>query len=144
MPVADRPQLVVMGASAGGLDAFTDIFRELPEDFPAAIAVVLHLAASAPSMLPHILDRAAAFPVEAVRDGVRIEPGRGYVCVPDRHMIVSDGHLRLEPTARVNGHRPAVDPLFCSAAEAYGSDVVGVILSGSRDDGTIGMARIHR
>ncbi len=134
--------MVVLGASAGGVDALSEVVRGFPADLPAAVLAVLHISASAPSLLAQILDRASALPAAPAQDGEVLEPGRIYVAQPDLHLTVADGHVRLTPDARVNGHRPAVDPLFSTAAEAHRDDVVGVILSGMRDDGTVGLARI--
>jgi two-component system chemotaxis response regulator CheB len=139
---SDRTSVVVLGASAGGVDALSEVVRGLPADLPAAVLAVLHVSASAPSLLAQILDRASALPAAAAQDGEALEPGRIYVAQPDLHLTVADGHVRLTADARVNGHRPAVDSLFSSAAEAHGDSVVGVILSGMRDDGTVGLARI--
>jgi two-component system chemotaxis response regulator CheB len=134
--------LVVLGASAGGVRALSDVVRALPADFPAAVLIVLHVAPSSASMLPQILDRASVLPVAAARDGEHIEAGHVYVAPPDLHLVVEDGSLRLNADARVNGHRPAIDPLFCSAAELHHEHVTGVVLSGTRDDGTVGLAQI--
>ncbi|MCW2991547.1 MAG: CheB methylesterase [Solirubrobacterales bacterium] len=136
------PSIVVMGASAGGVDALSDVVRGLPADFPAAVLVVLHISASSPSMLPQILDRASPLTAVAADDGAPLEAGCIYVARPDLHLKVEDGVARLTAEARVNGHRPAVDSLFCSAADARGPAVTGVVLSGMRDDGTVGLARI--
>ena len=134
--------LVVIGASAGGVDALTELVRTLPATLPAPVLIVLHLAASSPSLLPRILNRSTEMSVSAAEDGETLEPGCVYVAPPDRHLVVDGGMMRLRATATVNGHRPAVDPLFASAAAAYGANVVGVILSGNRDDGTAGLAEI--
>lgn len=133
-----------MGASAGGVDALSEVVRGLPADFPAAVLVVLHISASSPSMLPQILDRASPLPAVAADDGSRLDGGHIYVARPDLHLKLEDGVMRLSAEARINGHRPAVDSLFCSAADAHGSAVIGVVLSGMRDDGTVGLARIKQ
>src|SRR4051794_35695279 len=120
--MADEPNtgthspLVVIGASAGGVDALTALVRTLPPDFPAPVLVVLHLAASSPSLLPRILNRATPLDVTAAEDGDAPAAGCVYVAPPDLHLVLDDGVMRLRATARVNGHRPAVDPLFSSAA----------------------------
>jgi two-component system, chemotaxis family, protein-glutamate methylesterase/glutaminase len=145
MPVPGHPEdlpLVVMGASAGGVEALSEVVRGLPADFPAPVLVVLHLSASGPSVLPQILDRASGLAAVAAEDRLPLEPGHIYVARPDLHLQVHAGSVRLTADARVNGHRPAVDSLFCSAADAAGSAVTGVVLSGMRDDGTAGLARI--
>ncbi|MFL5844538.1 MAG: chemotaxis protein CheB [Solirubrobacteraceae bacterium] len=143
LPNEHKPQrLVVMGASAGGVDALTEVVRGLPHNFAAPVLVVLHISARSPSMLAAILDRASPLPASTAADHERMEPGRIYVATPDLHLTVVDGHLALTAEARINGHRPSIDALFCSAAEAYGSEVIGVVLSGMRDDGTTGLAKI--
>jgi two-component system chemotaxis response regulator CheB len=134
--------VVVIGASAGGVDALSEVVRGLPADFAAPVLVVLHISASSPSMLPQILDRASPLPATAADDGMLLEPGHIYVARPDLHLEIEDGVARLTAGARINGHRPAVDSLFCSAADAHGAAVTGVVLSGMRDDGTVGLARI--
>jgi two-component system chemotaxis response regulator CheB len=142
-PVASPP-VVVIGASAGGVDALSEVVRGLPADFPAPVLVVLHISASSPSMLPQILDRASPLAARAAEDGTPLLPGHIYVGRPDLHLKVEDGVARLSAGPRVNGHRPAVDSLFCSAADTRGAAVTGVVLSGMRDDGTVGLARIKQ
>src|SRR3954449_9853833 len=87
--------LVVVGASAGGVDALTELVRTLPADLPAPILIVLHVAASSPSLLPRILNRATEMAVTAAQDGGALEPGRVYVAPPDLHLVVADGVMRL-------------------------------------------------
>jgi two-component system chemotaxis response regulator CheB len=130
--------LVVVGASAGGVEALRIMAAGLPADFPAAILVVLHVPRNAPSALPRILDRAGPLPARTAFDGEPLSPGRIYVAPPDRHLMVIAGRARLSQGPSENGHRPAIDPLFRSAARAAGSRVIAVTLSGSRDDGAVG------
>jgi two-component system chemotaxis response regulator CheB len=137
-----RRDLVVIGASAGGVETLRRVVAGLPSDLPAAVCIVLHIAPESPSALAPILQRAGRLPCHVASDGARLEHGQILVAPPDRHLIVEDGRVRLTAGPRENGHRPAVDPLFRSAAEAKGASVVGVILSGTRDDGVAGLAAI--
>lgn len=110
--------LVVIGASAGGVEALREIARQLPEGFPAAVLAVVHFPADGTSMLPLILSRQSPLRAVHAEDGAEIVSGTIYVAPPDRHLLVEPGRLRLSPGPRENGHRPAVDPLFRSAALA--------------------------
>jgi two-component system chemotaxis response regulator CheB len=137
-------RVVVIGASAGGVSALKTLVELLPEDFPAAICVVLHVPAGHPSKLPEIMNRARTLPAAHAADGERIRAGRIYVAPPDHQLLVSDGFLRVVRGPRENRQRPAIDPLFRSAAGAYGPRAIGVILTGALDDGTIGLKEIKR
>lgn len=135
---------VVLGASAGGIEALRQLIAELPADFPAAVCVVLHIAPHGPTVLPQILARAGELPAVQAADGMAAEGGRIHVAPPDCHLLVADGTLRLDHGPRVNGHRPAIDTLFASAARSYGAAAAGVVLSGVLDDGTAGLMAIKR
>jgi two-component system chemotaxis response regulator CheB len=139
--VTDCP-LVVIGASAGGVEALRKVFSDLPATFPGAICLVLHVPAQAPSVLPAILSRAGALAARHAADGDVLHPGVVLIGPPDHHLLVENGCVRLSKGPQENRHRPAVDPLFRSAAAAYGHNVVGVILSGALDDGAAGLAAI--
>lgn len=136
-----KPDIVVIGASAGGIEALLNLFSRLPADLPAAFFVVVHLPANASSALPRILKRAGKHVCDP-RDGGEVRHGCVYVAPPDMHMILRDNAISLVSGPRENGCRPAIDPLFRSAAGAYGPRVVGVLLSGLLDDGTQGLASI--
>lgn len=136
--------MVAIGASAGGLRPLQAIMAGLPGDFSADVLIVLHVAASGTSVLPQILDRVCLLEVLRGEDGIELGHGRVIVAPPDHHLLVEDGHVVLGRGPRENGHRPAIDPMMRSVAEAYGPTGAGVILSGTRDDGTLGLAQIKR
>src|SRR5947209_14595775 len=107
-----RRDLVVIGASAGGVETLKAVVGRLPADLPAAICIVMHLAPGSPSALAHILRRSGSLPCHAARDGQELKAGEILVAPPDRHLIVSDGVVNLTVAPRENNHRPAVDALF--------------------------------
>jgi two-component system, chemotaxis family, protein-glutamate methylesterase/glutaminase len=135
--------IVVIGASQGGIAALQEFVRGLPRDFPAAILVVIHIGAS-PSILPSILGEAGKLPASHARHGERIRPGHIYIAPPDHHLLVEEEHVQLSRGPRENWTRPAIDPLFRSAALEYGPDAIGVILTGGLNDGTLGLYEIKR
>lgn len=124
------------------MDALIAVVRGLPADLPAVVLVVLHISPTGPSLLPQILDRASPMPVVVARDGAPLAPGTIHVAPPDRHLVVRDRTMAVTDDSAVGTHRPSIDALFCSAAETHGARVTGVVLSGMRDDGSVGLARI--
>lgn len=132
----------MVGASAGGVEALTRLLSRLPAGLPAAVIVVLHLSPTFESLLPSVLARATPLTVVAAANDVPLQRGRVYVAVPDRHLLLSDHAIALKRDAKEHFHRPAVDPLFRSAARLYGARVVGVILSGAGSDGVVGAQAI--
>jgi two-component system, chemotaxis family, protein-glutamate methylesterase/glutaminase len=136
--------IVVVGGSAGSIESVTEVVRGLPPDFPGSVFVVVHFPGSAKSSLPRILSRAGPLPVAHGGDGEPIEPGRIYVAPPDCHLLLTEGSIRLTRGPKENGHRPAIDPLFRTAAHSYGPRVVGVVLSGNLNDGTAGLLTIKQ
>lgn len=134
--------LAVVGASAGGVEALKVFAAGLPADLNCPVVVVLHVSSKSTSVLPQILERAGVLPASAAADGDVARDGHLYVAPPDSHVLVAGGVLRLSGGPRENGHRPAVDPTMRSAAEDYDGRTVGIVLSGTRDDGTAGLAAI--
>src|SRR5207244_615202 len=125
--------------------ALIDLVGLMPADFPAPIVLVIHIPADSPSLLPSILERRGKLRAKHAEDGERARRGVIYVAPPDRHVVVGrDRTLRVVRGPRENRHRPAVDPLFRSAALAAGENVVGVVLSGNLDDGTAGLKAIKQ
>lgn len=121
------------------------IARELPGDFGAPVCMVLHVAPDTPNLLPEILRRDSRLQVMQAEDGRKLEQGFIYVARPDHHLLVERDHtMRVTRGPRENRHRPAIDPLFRSAADAYDAGAIGVVLTGNLDDGTAGMLAIRR
>lgn len=135
---------VVIGASAGGLDALTRLLPQLPTELPASVFITLHLSPDRSSSLPDILARSSTLAVQFARDGMATRPGRIYLAPPDRHLVLVDDHVSLIHGPRENRARPAIDPLFRSAAVQRRARVVGVVLSGLLDDGASGLLAIKR
>ena len=134
--------LVVIGASAGGVEALRSLVSRLPTDLAAGVLVVLHLPAGSTSALAAILDSAGPLPSEAAKHGAPIEYGHVYVAPPDHHLLVEGDCTALAAGPTENGHRPAINALFRSAALARGPQVAGIVLSGVLDDGTAGLVAI--
>jgi two-component system chemotaxis response regulator CheB len=135
--------IVVIGASAGGIEALSVLVEGLPAGLPAAIFVLVHLSPDSPGYLPDILSRRAPLPVQHAVDQERFTTGRIYVAPPDHHLLLdADERTRLTRGPKENRARPAVDPLFRSAAVEFGRRVIGVVLSGALDDGTAGLRGI--
>jgi two-component system chemotaxis response regulator CheB len=135
--------VVVIGGSAGAIEPLRRVISSLPADLPAAVAVVVHLPAARRSMLPTLLRRVGVLPVGFAVDGSPLSEGVITVAPPGQHLLVHDGRVSLSRGARVNGSRPAIDPLFRSAVAARGAAVVSVVLSGTLDDGAAGTAVVH-
>lgn len=139
-----QKDIVVIGTSAGGIEALRALAGALPANFPAAIFVVLHTSPNSPGLLASILSRAGALPAVTVNGMVAIRPACIYVPAPDHHLIVEPGFARGTRGPKENRFRPAVDPLFRSAAQSYKSRVIGVVLTGGLDDGTAGLAAVKK
>jgi two-component system chemotaxis response regulator CheB len=137
-------QIVVIGASAGGIEALRTIAADLPAEFPVPICVVIHSAPEAPGLVGEILDRVGPLHATNARNRQRLAPGHIYVAPPDFHLVVEPGILRVTKGPRENRFRPAIDPLFRSAAQVYGPGAIGVVLTGSLDDGTAGLWAIKQ
>ncbi len=143
--------LILIGGSAGSITALREIVAHLPAALPAAVLVVVHQAQTSPGMLPHILDNVGPLPVRHAVDGEIIEKGRVYVAPPDRHLLIEPGQyddprlwIRLALGPKENHCRPAIDPMFRTAAQAGGRRVIGVVLSGLLNDGSLGLIRIKQ
>jgi two-component system chemotaxis response regulator CheB len=135
-------ELVVIGASAGGVTTLRQVVSDLPAHLAAAVCIVLHIQPDRTSALATILQRATSLRCSAAVNGEPLRPGRILVAPPDRHLLVGPGHAYLTLGPRRSAHRPSVDELFRSAARSHGRRVIGVVLTGTRDDGTAGLAAI--
>ena len=134
--------IIVIGASSGGVEVLTSLVSRLPETLPAAIFIVLHVRPDVPSLLPAILNRVGALPAAHAVDGEPIRSGRIYVAPPGKQIYLHKRRVGVELGPRENMHRPAIDPLFRTAAHHHGSRVIGVIASGALDDGTAGLQAV--
>jgi two-component system, chemotaxis family, protein-glutamate methylesterase/glutaminase len=141
-PTCSR-DIVVIGCSAGGVEALPRIVQQLPREVPASFFIVQHLAPSHRPYLVDILKRVASIPIAWAEQGARIERGHIYVAPPDVHMIFTDDHISLNRGARENYARPSIDKLFRSAAAIHGNKTIGVLLTGMMDDGVAGLGAIH-
>jgi two-component system chemotaxis response regulator CheB len=136
--------VIVIAASAGGVEPLRTLLSELPGDLPASVFVVLHVSPRGPSVLANLLDRAGPLKAAPAEDMEPVHHGRVYVAQPDHHLLLHDGKTRLSRGPRHNGHRPAADPLFMSAALDAGPRVTAVVLSGTLDDGAKGCEAVDR
>jgi two-component system chemotaxis response regulator CheB len=136
--------IIVIGASAGGVQALSKLVQDLPADLPAAVFIVLHIPANIPSVLPAILAREAKLEVAHAIHGEPVKRSRVYVAPPDQHLIIENGYVKLVHGPRENLHRPSIDTLFRSAARWAGPRVIGVVLTGALDDGTVGMRAVKQ
>jgi len=137
--------VIVIGGSAGALEALLEILPALPAEFIIPIVIVIHLLPEHPSLIPRLLSRVCQRPVREVEDKVAMQPRTIYVSPPDRHVLLErDGTLALSLDPPVHFSRPSIDVLFESAAYSYGPSVAGLILSGSNEDGARGLCEIHR
>src|SRR5262249_52448997 len=136
--------IVAIGASMGGIDALRVLVSGLPGDFPAPVCIVQHTSPHSPGMLADILRPATKLMVVRARNDDALERGRVFVAPPDCNLLVERGRLRVTKSPKENRFRPAIDPLFRSAAQAFGPTAIGVVLTGLLDDGTSGLAMIKR
>ncbi|MEH1838388.1 MAG: chemotaxis protein CheB [Nostoc sp.] len=134
--------IIVIGTSAGGVEALTYLVKNLPPDLNAAVIIVLHISSHSTSVLPKILSRVGNLPASHAQDGEAIVNGWIYTAPSDHHLLVEQGYLRLTRGAKENRSRPAIDPLFRSAARIYGQRVIAVLLTGLLDDGTAGLMAV--
>ncbi len=135
-------RIIVIGASAGGFEAFKTIVKNLPPDFNASIFIVWHMSPDIRGVLPTVLNKQNSIYTAHAYNEESIQPNRIYIAPPDHHLLIEEGRVRVTHGPKENRFRPAIDPLFRSAAYAYGNRVIGVILSGALDDGTAGLWRI--
>ncbi len=137
-----KRDIIVVGGSAGSNPVLKRLLGDLPADLPASVFISTHIPPHGKSFLVDILDASGPLPVTRAHDGQAIEQGHVYVAAPDRHLLLIDGVIRLGEGPRENMARPSIDPLFRSAALAFGPRVVGVVLSGMLNDGSSGLDAI--
>ena len=143
-PDATQIEAIVVGASAGGVDALATLIEALPQPFVPAILVVVHIPADRPSLLANLYGQRSRLPVREALDKERIEPGTIYFAPPDYHLLVEkEKSIALSQEPPVAFSRPSIDVLFESAAEAYGKALLGIVLSGANSDGAEGLAAIR-
>ncbi len=137
--------IVALAASAGGLNALTEVLSTLPTDFTAAIAIVQHLAPQYRSMMADILSRRTALKVKQAQEGDSLTPGKVYIAPPDRHLLVNgDGTLSLSQSELVHFLRPSADLLFESMAGSYKDRAIAVVLTGTGSDGAMGVEAVKK
>ena len=141
---SEHSRIIVMGGSSGGFEAFKKIIAGLPSDFSLPIFIVWHMSPDIRGVLPQVLNKLNTIPVDHAHNNEEIKPGRIYIAPPDYHMLVKDHRTLITHGPKENRFRPAIDPLFRSAAYSYGNRVIGIILSGDLDDGTAGLWAIKK
>jgi two-component system chemotaxis response regulator CheB len=139
-----KHDIIIAGASAGGVEALKKVVGRLPADLPAAVFIVVHVFPRSKSILPEILSGVSRILVLHAEDGMGIRPGRIYVAPPDHHLIIEQGHMHLSRGPKEQHQRPCINVTFRTAAAAYGKRVIGVVLTGQLDDGTAGLWEIVR
>jgi two-component system chemotaxis response regulator CheB len=136
--------IIVIGASAGGTAALFRLIEQFPPDLPAAAFAVMHTGVRADGRLVKVLNQTGTMTARVAEDNDAIENGTVYCAPPDHHLLVKEGRVRVTRGPRENLWRPAIDPLFRSAAVAYGNRVIGIVLTGMLDDGTAGLLAVKR
>jgi two-component system chemotaxis response regulator CheB len=143
VPMTGR-DVIVVGASAGGVETLAEVVRPLPPGLPASLFIVSHVPPGSRSILPEILSRSGPLLARHPADGESFYPGQIYVAPPDQHMLLEvEARIRLTRSPRENHHRPAIDPLFRSAARHYGPRVIGAVLTGALSDGAAGLLAVR-
>jgi len=137
-----KRDIIVIGGSSGGITAAKTLLAEIPATFSATIFIVIHVAHNSPRALADMLDRASNIPVSYAEDGGQFLKGHAYLAPPDQHLLLKRTRMSLVHGPKENGFRPAVDPLFRSAAENFGPRCIGIVLSGNLDDGSAGLVAI--